>query len=241
MTTVAIALGVMGLLCVNWLIRTLANGEPLTSLIAFGASIFTFGLAANMYRTKISKSVIPRVDVVNGTTVLEPDSRCAYYVLAAVCGMILSGTLFAVLAPLHRVDLELTDGQRLFFSVGAAFVAALCVPALIRSLRHGGPRITLDSNHLDLYNGKHWTSFRWDDIDAILDYVPHGKSNTGCPITIVAVDGRAFTLETPDSYTHGGITLFWMLRHYWLTPEDRDELADGRAAERFLSARFETR
>jgi hypothetical protein len=36
-----------------------------------------------------------------------------------------------------------------------------------------------------------------------------------------------------------GAALYWMIRHYWLHPENRIELTDGRALERLRNEDFE--
>ena len=224
--------------CLNWAVRALLNGNALTSLVAVGLGVSLCGYAAAGYRL-YRRRVIPRATSTSDGTIVEPDYVSRRIMSTTFCGLILSGVLFAVLAPQDKVDLDLSDGQRLFFSIGALLVAILCVPALIGSAFRDGPRIALRRQGVDFYSGRRWTTFQWDEIQAILDYIPEGKSNTGHPITVIATDDRQFTLDTPDSYTPGGTALFWMLRYYWLTSDARDELADGRAVTRYLESRFE--
>ncbi|GAC69208.1 hypothetical protein [Gordonia soli] len=222
-------------LCVNWAVQTAVRGELMTTAVAVGLGSFVVALTANAVRVRFRRSVVPRATLSDDATVIRPDARCVRVLIIGCFGLIVSGTLFAILAPLNRIDLELSGGQRLVFTFVSAFAVCATVPWLIRSAWRGGPRIDLSPEGVDFHVDGKGASFRWDDVVAIIDHIPNGKSNTGHPITIIGDSDRTYTFDGADSYTPGGAALFWFLRFYWLTPDGRAELAGGRAVERYLA------
>ncbi|MFA7513234.1 MAG: hypothetical protein WCZ29_22390 [Mycolicibacterium vanbaalenii] len=42
-----------------------------------------------------------------------------------------------------------------------------------------------------------------------------------------------------DIYVPGGAGLYWLVRHYWKHPGDREELVDGRAPKRLAEGKFD--
>jgi len=52
-------------------------------------------------------------------------------------------------------------------------------------------------------------------------------------------DGSELVLDGADFYVPKGVGLYWMVYHYWRHPEDRAELADGRALDRLRDERFD--
>ena len=54
-------------------------------------------------------------------------------------------------------------------------------------------------------------------------------------------DDSTHVINGADTYTPGGAVLYRMVRHYWRHPEQRAELADGRAPARYRRGDFDTR
>ncbi|KUH82063.1 hypothetical protein AU186_09900 [Mycobacterium sp. GA-1999] len=76
---------------------------------------------------------------------------------------------------------------------------------------------------------------RWADIVDITDMADKRTRN---PIVLVLNDAQSIVVPNADRYEPDFGPLYWMVRHYWKHPEDRDELTDGRALERLRNAQF---
>ncbi|OBA90677.1 hypothetical protein A5642_12310 [Mycolicibacterium mucogenicum] len=72
----------------------------------------------------------------------------------------------------------------------------------------------------------------------VIDQAPKGKT-VSCPAVMVMTDGEAQTINSLPTYQVNGAALYWAIRHYWLHPENRGELANGRAIERLRAQDFE--
>lgn len=229
---------VFTMLCAMWTIRVLAVGELPTVLVSIPLGIGAGALAVNAYRVRIAERVAPRCVWSAAGLIVLPDAKSRTLANAGIGALGIAGTAFAVLAPLHLIDLELSGGQRLIFSIAAAVAAATALTHLLMLARHGSPRVQLGANTITIFDGMRRLDLPWDNIATIKDHPEAGRSHTGHTICVVPVSGRAYNFEQSGSYTPGGIGLFWMLRFYWSTPEARAELGDGRAAERYLAGRF---
>ena len=78
-------------------------------------------------------------------------------------------------------------------------------------------------------------SARWDDVIDISDNADRKHRN---PIVFVLRDAKQIIVPNAPSYAAGSPAIYWMVRHYWKHPADRDELTDGRALERLRNAQF---
>ncbi|GAA1480977.1 hypothetical protein GCM10009624_14170 [Gordonia sinesedis] len=80
----------------------------------------------------------------------------------------------------------------------------------------------------------------WGEIREIADKTPSGRSENGQPIVVHRIDAQPYVFDKAGGFTPNGAALYWMLRYYWLHPERRGELADGRALSRYLVGDFPT-
>ena len=78
----------------------------------------------------------------------------------------------------------------------------------------------------------------WADVREVSDEAIDKR--TQHPIDVEMTDGSSQVIHWAADFTPQGIALYWMVRHYWLHPEDRAELADGRAVERLRDEDFDT-
>ena len=51
-------------------------------------------------------------------------------------------------------------------------------------------------------------------------------------------DGPPQVVKSVDGYGPYGSAVYWAIRHYWLHPENRSELASGKAIERLQARDF---
>ena len=83
---------------------------------------------------------------------------------------------------------------------------------------------------------------RWEDVVDILDYLPSTGSSLRqkplTPIVFVMRDGSSQVLLDGAWYSNKGYAMFWMVRNYWLHPEERGELLNGVALERLAREDF---
>jgi hypothetical protein len=77
----------------------------------------------------------------------------------------------------------------------------------------------------------------WDDIVRLADHSKAKKTRKAAVLTLR--DGNEKIIDGLDFYVPKGALLYWMIRHYWLNPDERAELVDGRALERLKAGRFD--
>ena len=88
--------------------------------------------------------------------------------------------------------------------------------------------MTVDS--LEIGNTVSSAERSWDEVTDVADRPQKARQPTGTTY-ITTADGRTRILPS-DWYTPGGRELRELVRFYWQHPEHREELTDGRAAER---------
>lgn len=86
---------------------------------------------------------------------------------------------------------------------------------------------------------------RWDDVLDILDFVPWADPALAptpnaplTPIVFVMRDRSLQMLPSGSGYAPNGRAVFWMVRNYWLHPEERAELLNGVALNRLAQEEF---
>jgi hypothetical protein len=83
---------------------------------------------------------------------------------------------------------------------------------------------------------------RWEDVVDILDHLPSTGSSLRqkplTPIVFVMRDGSSQVLLDGAWYSNKRNAMFWMVRNYWLHPEQRGELLNGVALERLAREDF---
>lgn len=72
----------------------------------------------------------------------------------------------------------------------------------------------------------------------VIDQAPKGKV-VSCPAVMVMTDSESQIINSLPTYQANGAALYWAIRHYWLHPENRGELANSRAIERLRAHEFD--
>ncbi|GAA1480978.1 hypothetical protein GCM10009624_14180 [Gordonia sinesedis] len=227
-----------GLLCGGWAARCFVQGDPLTGLTTLGFAAFFFGLSLQHARGALFRNVTPRGTVERASRVVLRPDRIGDGTLRA--GMLLGaggGLLFVILAPAGDLDISLTAGQRTFLPIGVGAVLLMIGYTEVHRRRNGEPRVEMSPHGVVLVDSWSCSDFPWGEMVRIDDRTRSGTSQNGHPI-VIATSDRTHVFNDALSYTPGGAALYWMLRHYWLHPDHRDELTDGRALRRYLAGDF---
>ncbi|MGC4934319.1 hypothetical protein ACLQ3C_11630 [Gordonia sp. DT30] len=147
---------------------------------------------------------------------------------ASSCGV------FAYGVPSHALSFPMTKGQGLVFPfvVGAIGLFLLVLGALFANRRLQFPRIICTPKQIGVVSFKNSAIASWDDIASIEAVA--GQKNADLSITST---GAAEPLRVnADLLAVGAVPLYSILRHYLRHPEERGELGDGRARDRFTGA-----
>lgn len=239
MKTLPLALGLalflipLGLLNVAWTIISVSNGEYLTAVVVVGLAIFCFGFILPFAKI-VPGNVVPRSVHHGDETVITPDRGIEIPMLFAFLGLIVASGLFAIFFPINRIDIPVPSAMRFYLPFMAGAIAVIGGPIVVRMLRLGGAyRLTLTREGFDLRSGGGGPrTGTWDRVVDVTDAVP-GRTAADDPNTIVIVMSDGSVIKLPGaSFTPGGDALRRLVRFYWEHPDDREELADGRALDR---------
>lgn len=221
-----------------WAVTAVIHGSYLTAVVAFGPAAFVVSMLVAVALVLAGRTTPRTTADTTGFTVL-PDRRFTVLVLAGIIAFIPSGTLFTVLAPLGRIDLALNTGMRILGPIAAGIVTLIGIAGLIVARRRGEVgHVKLTPAMVENADILSTRLFEWDDIDDVADHATTRKAPRA--VVLRLRDGREEVISMADAYLPGGAALYWLVRHYWRHPQDRTELADGRAAQRLREGRFDT-
>lgn len=150
-------------------------------------------------------------------------------------------------------DVDLA-GQYVVMAIPAALVATWM---LIHAWSRGGiGQVRMTPGGIDHFDVRRTVIVAWDDIAEISDEVDReiltaweriqamSKTVYTAPtrktIVLHLRDGRSRRVDDAELYVPDGAGLYWLVRHYLRNPDDRTELADGRAVDRLADGRFDT-
>lgn len=172
-----------------------------------------------------------------GTT-LRADRTFEWCMYLGMAAAIVGGTVLAVFVPQGAIDLDVSRGWQLFAPVLLVPAVAISALGLISAYKRGGVGyVRLTPAGLDLANILSNDIVEWDDIVQLADHSEEKKTRKAAVLTLK--DGNEKIIDGLDFYVPKGAPLYWMIRHYWLNPDDRAELVDGRALERLKTGRFD--
>ncbi|MDG4663390.1 hypothetical protein [Mycobacterium sp. 236(2023)] len=129
---------------------------------------------------------------------------------------------------------ELLGGTVTRYLMGALLViSAISLIGMVRTREPGQIRIGPDGvQHADIFGVR---TVKWDELVDITDTTDKKTRN---PIVLLTNDSKPIVVSNADRYGDSGPALYWMVRHYWKHPENRDELTDGRALDRLRNGQF---
>jgi hypothetical protein len=225
-----IVFGPFGVFCLAWACIYIARGEYLSAVVAIGFASFTLGLVL-MLAIVASRKVKPRVQREDGAIMLRPDRRVDNLLMASTFGAFLGMAVYAIFAPLDMIAIRVPRNDERFFVFACGAAVLVGVYSLRQIIRRRGTsyvRMTVDG--LELGNTVNSAERMWDEVTDVADRPRQARQPTGTTY-ITTADGRTRTLPS-DWYTPGGRALRDLVRFYWQHSERREELTDGRAAER---------
>jgi hypothetical protein len=230
--------GGMAILCAFWTVVTLSRGEYLTAIVVLGLPVSCVGIGATFVWVDLGKVTARGTFDATGTTI-QPDrgldSLSQIWGLTGVIGM----GLFAILAPLGKLDIPISHTMRFYLPFLAVGGAVSGVPILLRSFRRGSTSyVTLTSDGFAFAEYLSTVRGKWDGVKDVTDRQPQGRRPPRRAIVMVMSDGRNSTLLSADSFTPDGQALRELVRFYWQHPQHRRELADGQALTRLSSNEF---
>ncbi|MDG4663673.1 hypothetical protein [Mycobacterium sp. 236(2023)] len=221
------ALGVVATARASYLTAAVTSGFAVSTLLFIAALVPVMG-GHTVERT--------RTDATGLTMV--PDRRFTLLVTAAILVALPSLVIFTVFAPLGRIDFATGRILQVAFPVLGAFAVIVTVAGLVTAWRRGGiGHVTLSPVMIENADVLSVRRFEWDDV---VDVVGHAESKKASRAVVLRLrDGGEEVIGNANVYVRGGAALYWLVRHYWKHPEDRDELVDARASKRWQEGRFD--
>jgi len=225
-----ILFGPFGVFCLAWAFIYVARGEFLSAVVALGFAFFTLGLVL-MLAIIASRKVKPRVQREEGGIIVRPDRRVDSLLVASTFGAYVAMACYAIFTPLGMITIRVPLDDEKYFVIACAAAVLVGIFSLRQIIRRRGTsyvRMTVDG--LESGNTVSTVERSWDELTEVADRPQKARQPTGTTY-IATADGRTRILPS-DWYTPGGHALRDLVRFYWKHPEDRGELADGRALQR---------
>jgi hypothetical protein len=213
-----------------WAVISLGRGEYPTAVVVVTFALAFVGLETALLLVMRGK-VRPRAEFDKQGTMVRPDRAVDRLLQWATVAVVIAMATYAIFTPLGRIDIPLPYGKRMFLilAIGAAFTGIANLWTLFK--RGGVGFLRLDPHGLELGQGISSVDGVWDDTTDIADRRPDKSPPFRATLFVVFHDGRTRTVAI-DSYTPRGEALRRFVRFYWLNPDHRGELTDGRAVER---------
>jgi len=238
---VAAALGLLlfgasGVVGAVWTVGALARGDLLTAAITAGGTVFTLGACAGVLVTRFKRVALRGAADQEGT-VLRPDPLGAAVTCVTFAAVVPSGVLYVIYVPQGVVDMPLSRGEQIFTPILIGFLVALAVGGLVAYARRGPGHLLLSPQGFEIRELVSTKRGSWIGVTDVTDDAPEVKARH--PIVLVMKDGQPQVIQGASGYAPNGAALYWMVRHYWKHPENRDELTDGRALDRLRAEQFD--
>lgn len=220
-----------------WGIHVLVRHEYLTTIVMLGGAVFCVALVTALLIIRSNHATWRGQFDATGS-LFRPDRTVDVLYQAGGVGALVAMALYAVGAPLGRVDVPTPAGMRGYFPFICAAGAISGAAGLVKTRARGGVSyLRLSPNGFEMAQGFSATPVGWDTVKDVSDRYPRGSIPARGTIVVTTSDGRTRTLAA-DSYTPGGQALRELVRFYWQHPDVRAELTDGRALERLRQERF---
>lgn len=231
-----IVLDGLAIAAIWWAVVSFAHGEYLTVVVVTGFAFAFLCLTASLLLV-MRRKVRPVASASEHGTTIRPDRIVGGLVKWGTVGAYLALATFAICAPLGKIDIPLPPGNGQYVIIVAIAGAIWGVVDVWRTFKRGGVSfIKLDTDGFDMSQGSSSMNGSWDDVVAVTDRRP-GRPAPFRAMIFVKFRDEAIRSLVVDSYAPGGDAIRRLFRYYWINPDKRDELADGRAVARL--AEFE--
>lgn len=217
------------------------RGNYLTTVLLFGFSAFGVLLIAAVLLAVAGKTRA-RTSIDSTGFTVRPDRRFIAVILTGIAVTTPSALLLAILVPRGVIDVPMSRGMQVIYTPAmctALFVIG--ISGLITIWRRGGVgHLKFTPAMVEIADARRTRVVEWDDIVDIKDHseTKEGKSG-GRSVVLCLRDGSEKVIGGLNIYVPTGVALYWLVRHYWKHPQDRMELVDNRAAERFRDGHFD--
>lgn len=232
-----VALGATAIvaLILYWGVAAGLRGNYLTTVVTLGWAAFPAAVVLGLTLASFGRTSLHVETDSTGTTVL-PDRRFSGLCLAGFLAFVPSGIIFVVFTPRGGIDIPMSRGMQIFAPIAIAGAVVVAVLTVITAWRRGGiGYLELSTRGIGIANIANTRSVDWDDI---VEVTGEAEKRTRRAIVLRRHDGTEEIVESADLYAPRGVSLYWMVRHYWRHPEDRPELVDGRAIDRLRGQDF---
>lgn len=240
---VAVLLGsvltLSGALCAVWVANLVSRGEYPTAAFAIGLLPLISWLVLGLARVQTGR-VYAGVSYDSAGTDFRSSRAGTVSANICVSALIASGIIFVWFSRVGRIEIPMNGSQRIYYPIAVGALVCWLVYCLRRAIVMGcWGYLKLSPHGFEVANVLHATAIgSWADVVNVVDEAPKGK-NGRCPAVMVMKDGPPQVINSLDTVWPHGNALYWMIRHYWLHPENRGELANGRAIERLRAQDFE--
>jgi hypothetical protein len=223
---------------VIYIVRAVLRGSYPTALMLFGMALSPFLIVVAMQLVHQGRTTL-RAEQDSAGIVLYPDRRFAVSSMASLSVGAVAMLAIAVAIAIGNFDVPMSRGMAIGSTCVTAFGGLFGVAGLYTVWRRGGVGyVELSPDGVEIANAVHAESIEWDEIAEVADSAVEKKTRRA--VVLRLQDGDEKVIDGADFYVPGGATLYWMARHYWLHPEDRNELVDARAMKRLRGGRFAT-
>lgn len=224
--------------CAWWGVAGLVRSQYLTALVMLGCAVTVL---CGLLGAAIAKLgwVTPCASVDAQGTLLRIDSFVTWLCCAAAVVIIPSGALFVVLVLTGGLDIPVaSDRQRGFLAVlmGLAVIGGFGILAAMAK-RGGLGHVRLTRTGFEIAALARTSHGLWANVREVSDEAVDKRAQH--PVDVEMKNGSNHVVNGAANFTPHGVALYWMVRHYWLHPEDRAELTDGRAVERLRKEDFD--
>lgn len=228
----------LNVICVFWVWHVVGRHDYPTSAFAIGLLICVLFLLVVMVQARIGRASRHPTLEVDGTTFRSPRTTTRCLELSIV-GAIVSGIIFICYVPSGRLAIGIGGARQIYYPIIVAGLVCWFSYLLLRGRSSGWGYLKLSPEGFEVANSATTTaSGAWDDVVDVIDHAPKGAAPY-CPAVLVMSDGPPQVIKSVDGYGPYGSAIYWAIRHYWLHPENRGELTDGRAIERLRAQDFE--
>ncbi|WP_441960995.1 hypothetical protein [Mycolicibacterium houstonense] len=230
LTLAYLMFGTMVVACVVMAMRALQRDDSAYALIAAGFAVAIGSALIASGLSVLGSTTLRGVSSEAGTT-LAPSPTARRFMGVAAISLTLTGVLY-MMAAQSRNDLPfMNPDDPMDATTTMGILLVITVIGSGWSLVKGkAPVVRLGPDGVTHVEGSRVHTESWDDIVDVTDV--SSNRNSRHPICLVREDDRPVVIENAGAYAPSGAALYWMVRHYWLHPENRTELTDGRALQR---------
>jgi hypothetical protein len=221
-----------------WGVVVLVRGEVVTAVALLGIVGYPITTIVSLWFVALGRTTLAASHDSAGTMLL-PDRAYATFFYVGGVATIIGGTLYVIYAPQGELALPMSRGWQIFSPILMGVGVLVAVLGLICARRRGGIwYVELSDSGVDIANLVSSKSVLWEDVVDVKDTAESRRTRRA--VVLILDDGAEQVIDGTDIYVPHGAGLYWMVRQYWLHPDQRAELMDGRAVERLRAGRFDS-